>query len=72
MSIVKVLQRCKSENNDANMQIANVLAKMGVDFVPMPVRSQEHREQLLLEGRQTLEELLALSREINQSSGVKS
>ena len=72
MSIVKVLQRCKSENNDANMQMANVLAKMGVDFVPMPVRSQEHREQLLLEGQQTLEELLALSRDINQSSGVKS
>ena len=72
MSIVKVLQRCKSENNDVNMQMANVLAKMGVDFVPMPVRSQEHREQLLLEGQQTLEELLALSREINQSSEVKS
>lgn len=72
MSIIKAIQRCDSDNTNANMQMANVLAKMGVDFVPMPVRSQEHREQLLLEGQQTLEELLALSKDINRSSEMKS
>lgn len=72
MSIIKAMQRSNSDNDDANMQMASVLAKMGIDFVPMPVRDQAHREQLLHEGQQTLEELLALSRDFNQSSEVKS
>lgn len=70
MSLVKTIQGCN--HTDANMQMANVLAKMDVDFVPMPVRNQAHRDQLLLEGQHVLEELLALSREINGTGGVKS
>lgn len=70
MSIIKAIQRCDSENTNANAQMASVLTKMGIDFVPMPVRDQAHRDQLLLEGQQVLEELLALSRDINRSSEV--
>jgi len=72
MSIIKAIQRCESENTDANAQMASVLTKMGIDFVPMPVRNQEHRDQLLLEGERVLEELLALSKEINRTSEVPS
>lgn len=70
MSLVKTIQGCN--HTDANMQMANVLAKMGIDFVPMPVRDQAHRDQLLLEGEQVLAELLALSRGINGTSEVPS
>ena len=70
MSLVRAIQGCN--NTTANMQMANVLAEMEVDFVPMPVRNQEHRDQLLLEGQHVLEELVALSREINGTSEVKS
>lgn len=72
MSIIKAIQRCDSDNTNANAQMASVLTKMGIEFVPMPVRNQAHRDQLLLEGEQVLAELLALSRGINGTSEVPS
>lgn len=73
MSKSSVLKKCSPEDMQANLSMVTVLTEMGINFVPMPVRDAAHREQLMQEGQEVLEELLAVVRFANQpASEVKS
>jgi hypothetical protein len=49
--------RCDSVEMRKNLQIAKMLGRSGIDFVAVPVRSAEHKRELLNEGQTVLEKL---------------
>ena len=55
--ILKKLERCSPVEMRKNLETVEILKGYGIDFVPVPVRDQDHKNELLALGNEILEEL---------------
>lgn len=53
----KIIERCSPTEMRKNLDIAHKFEKIGLDFVPIPVKSAEHKQELLKLLKLTLDEI---------------
>lgn len=52
------MNRCNPVEMRKNLKIVALYIEAGIDFVPVPVRSQDHKKELIVLGNQILEKAI--------------
>lgn len=50
------MNRCNPEEMRKNLQVVEQFRKYGIDFIAVPVRNSDHKNELLAIGNEVLEE----------------
>lgn len=52
------MKRCDPVQTRKNLETVNMMAKMGLDFMPMPVMNEAHRVELAKQSAEITEKIL--------------
>ena len=52
------MKKCDPMEMRKNLEVVEVLKNAGIDFVPIPVKNQEHKEELVALGHAIFDEIL--------------
>ena len=52
------MERCSPTEMRKNLKVVDAYRKAGIDFVPVPVRDEGHKNELIDQGNQVLENIL--------------
>ena len=53
------MNRCSPAEMRKNLQVVEQFKKYGIDFVAVPVRDEDHKNELIALGNEVLEEMAA-------------
>jgi len=52
-----MIERCSPVEMRKNLEVVDELRKAGIDFVPIPVRDQDHKNELIALGNEVLSKM---------------
>lgn len=53
-----MLERCSPVEMRKNLQVVEQFKKYGIDFAVVPVRDADHKNELIVQGNEVLEEMV--------------
>ncbi|WP_025235721.1 DUF1382 family protein [Mannheimia sp. USDA-ARS-USMARC-1261] len=56
-----MIERCLPEEMRKNLEMVHQFERIGLDFVPIPVKSTEHKQELMKLFRLNLDEIMEIA-----------
>lgn len=57
----QIIERCSPAEMRKNLEMVHQFEKIGLDFVPIPVKSAEHKQELMLLLTLSLDEIMEIA-----------
>lgn len=63
------MNRCNPAEMRKNLQVVEQFKNAGIDFVPVPVRDEDHKNELIAQVAEILQELIEAANKTNAAEG---